>query len=371
MLDQGRISAQQLSLLLYSTVLATVILQAPAIMAKHAERDLYLSPVWAAFAGLLVIWLSMALHRYFPKRTVIGYSSVLLGRWGGRLLGSVLLFFYLHINSLNLRQYGEFIVGTVLPRTPLLFVMGCMMLVCMYAASGGIESIGRASQMFVPVVVVLLLIVLLLLIPDLDPKLVPPIMERGLKPSLMGSIPAQSWYSELFLMAFLLPYVSDPEKVIRRSSLYAFLGVLATLVLTGIWSLMLFGNTVSRQMYPLMSAAEYISLAGFLQHLEALILAVWISVMFIKITMIHYVVCLGAAEWLRLSGFRQLVVPLGFLTLVFAVWAAPNQQELAGFLGSIVPMYGLLVRLVLPLLLWAAAAVFHGRRGRGGQELQP
>ncbi|MCZ8522592.1 MULTISPECIES: GerAB/ArcD/ProY family transporter [Paenibacillus] len=371
MLEKGRISALQMALLLYSTVLATVILQAPSIMAKHAERDMYLSPLWASFTGLLVIWMTIALHRRFPNRTVIEYSMDICGRLGGKVLGMVFLFFYLQINSLNLRQYGEFIEGSVLPRTPLLFIMGSMMLVCMFAVSGGIETVGRSAQMFVPVVVSLLMLVMLLLLPDLDILQVQPFMEKGLTPSLMGSISAQSWYSELFLMAFLLPYVSDSEKLTFRLSLYAFLGVLVTLVLTSLLSLMLFGSTVSRQLYPLMSAAEYISLAGFLQHVEALIVAIWISVMFIKISMIHYVLCLGTAQWLQLPNYRQVVIPLGLLTAVFAIWAAPNHQELAGFLGSAVPFYGLIVRVLLPLLLLAWAIASRKGKRPGRREMQP
>jgi spore germination protein KB len=197
MIEKGKISSFQMGMIMYPTIQATAILLVPAITAVHAKRDMWLSPIWASLIGLLTMYIAHLLNKLYPDKTLIEYVELILGRFLGKVVGLIFLLFFLHNSGILIRQYGEFIIGTFLTQTPLIVIMGTMILVCSFNVRGGLEVIGRSAQMFVPMVLVLFIWIVILLIPDLDPKNMLPIMEHGAGPSLMGALVPQAWFSEL------------------------------------------------------------------------------------------------------------------------------------------------------------------------------
>ncbi len=51
MIEKGKISAAQMAMMMYPTIIATAILLVPAITARHANQDMWLSPLWASLIG--------------------------------------------------------------------------------------------------------------------------------------------------------------------------------------------------------------------------------------------------------------------------------------------------------------------------------
>ncbi|MDB5055481.1 MAG: spore gernimation protein [Bacilli bacterium] len=364
MIEKGKISAFQMGVIMYPTILATAILLVPAITAKHAGRDLWLSPIWASLIGFLVVFVAFRLNKHYPNMSIIEYSEQILGRTLGKLLGFVYLCFYLHMTGIVIREYGDFIVGTFLDRTPITVVMGTMVLVCAFNVRGGVEVLGRTAQMFVPILIVIFVGVVILLIPDLHPQNMLPVMEHGLKPSFMGSVVPQGWFSEFILISFLLPFVTDREKGMKWGMISVLI-VMLTILITNIASLFLMGELTATFTYPVMVAARFISIADFFEHLEALVMAIWVVGTFVKISMFYYVIVIGAAQWLKLSNYRPVTLPIGFLLILFSIWLAPSLQDLVHFLSTSSPFYLLTFQTVIPILLLCIAFIQKRlKRGR-------
>jgi spore germination protein KB len=350
MIEKGKISAIQMGIMMYPTIIATAILLVPAITARHANQDMWLTPFWASFIGFLTVYIAVQLHQLYPQKTLIEYSEDILGKFLGKVIGLIFLFFYLHANGIIIREYGEFIVGNFLLHTPLGFLMGSMILVCSFAVRGGVEVIGRLAEMIVPVVVILIFTNIILFIPDMEVENIFPIMEKGIMPSLKGAIIPQGWFSEFLLIAFLLPYVADRNKA-KKWGMISVIAVMLTLSFINIAVLFVLGGITARFLYPAMSAVRYISIADFLEHIEAVVAALWVAGVFLKIAVFYYALVLGTAQWLNLSDYRPIIFPMGLLLLLFAIWSAPNLMELIHFQGSSSPFYRMSIQTGIPLLL--------------------
>jgi spore germination protein KB len=350
MIEKGKISALQMSILMYPTIIATAILLVPSITMVHAGRDMWLSPIWASFSGVMAVFLAVQLNKIYPKETIIEYIVHIIGRIPGKGIGLLYLCFYLHVNGIIIREYGEFVVGTFLPYTPMYVVTGSIVLVCSFAVRGGLEVLGRTSQIFIPVVIVLFGLIVILLIPDLDPKKMLPLFEHGLVPSLKGSVILHSWFSEFILIAFMLPYLSDRKKGLKWG-VWSVVAISLTMVITNLASLFLFGDSLVKLTYPVMVAARYISVAEFLSHVESIIMAIWVAGTFVKISVFYYVLVIGTAQWLKLSNYRPIVLPLGFMLALFSIWSAGSLQELGHFLSTSAPFYLLSVQILVPSVL--------------------
>ncbi|OZU90691.1 spore gernimation protein [Virgibacillus indicus] len=356
-MEKGRISTGQMVILLYPTVIATAILLVPGITGKFAGNDMWLSPIWASLAGCITILIMAQLHNRFPRQTIIQYSEEIIGKIPGKLIGFIILFFFFHSNGLVLREYGEFVVGNFLPTTPLVVVIGSMIFVSGLAVRGGIEVMARSAQVFVPIVLFLFILIVILLIPDLEPANLLPFFEKGLIPSLKGAIVPTTWFLQLFAITFILPVLKKKEGGMKWGMITVFL-IMVTLVLSNLFTMLLFGKLTPTFTYPIMEAARYISIADFIQHLESIVMAIWVSGTFIKISVFYYVIAVGTAQLLNLQDYRPIVFPIGGLLAVMGLWTAPNLQQIQHFLITTMPFYAVIVQIILPLLLLIAAVIF-------------
>ncbi|MFC4769275.1 GerAB/ArcD/ProY family transporter [Effusibacillus consociatus] len=108
-----------------------------------------------------------------------------------------------------------------------------------------------------------------------------------------------------------------------------------------------------------LSTYEYfrISIADFLEHLESIVMAVWVAGAFVKISVFYYLLSLGTAQWLGLSNYRPLVLPLGIYIIVYSILVAPNLQELSSFLRTTNIPFNITITFAIPLLLLIVALI--------------
>ncbi|AFC32875.1 spore germination protein [Paenibacillus mucilaginosus 3016] len=354
MLEKGRISSIQLAFLIYPVIIATGDLTAPALTAKHAGRDLWISPFIASLVGVVMVLIVNRLSQWYPGKTIVEYSEDILGKAAGKLLSALLLLFYLYICANILRQYSELIVGNYFSLTPVVVISTSMLLVCSFAVRGGGEVLARASQIMVPVIFLSWVIIIALLLPDMKPERMLPIMEKGIQPAFMGAVPLFTWFHHFGILAFFFPILSDRHKGLKWS-LIAILVV--TLVLTAINTtvLMIFGNITTSLTYPTISAARYISIAEFLTRLESIVMALWVAGAFLKLSVFYYALALGSAQCLGLNDYRFLLFPFGILITVYSFWLSPSLQEFSDYMGTSNVFFNYSMELGIPLLLFLVA----------------
>jgi spore germination protein KB len=349
-IEKGKISAFQLSIILYATVLATAILIVPSISGRFAGRDFWLSPIWASLVGFFTVYVSTQLGKLYPGETIIQYAQHILGSFPGKVIGFLYLIVFVHVCGVILREYAEFIASSFLTDTPMAVVVGSLVIVCAAAVRGGVEIIGRSAEVFSSLFIFPLLLMILMLLPDWKINNMFPIMEHGIMPSIKGAATPQGWFSEVFLLNFFLPFVTDRANV-RKYGYVTVVVILLTLVITNITALFVFGRITPLLVYPVMNVASYVSIADFLEHLEAAVMALWVTGAFVKINAFYYSLVMGTAQWLNLSDYRPLVLPFGFLMTLFSFWSLPSLQELAHFLEISMPFYLPLFYTVIPSLL--------------------
>ncbi len=227
--------------------------------------------------------------------------------------------------------------------------MGSMILVCAFAVRGGVEIVGRAAGVFAPIYLFPLSLFILLL-PSLKFNNLLPIMENGILPSIKGALIPQVWFSEVFLVSMLLPYITDNKKGVKPV-LFAVLFAMITMVYINLVTLFLFGDSLATYSYPVFSVFKYVEIPPFFEHIESVVIVIWVTGVFIKLSLFFYALVLGTAQWIGLNNYRSLVFPLSFIVLLFGKWVSPNLQELNKFLETISPYYTTSIFTVIPMFL--------------------
>ncbi|MCZ8515648.1 endospore germination permease [Paenibacillus filicis] len=361
MIDKERITGFQIGMLMYPTLLATGILSVPSITAKHADRDLWLSPVWASLIGYTLVLAIFQLHRRYPRKTIIEVGELVLGSALGKLFGILFLFEQLHDTSFVLREYGEFVVGHFLTRTPTVVTMLCLIIVCSFALRGRVEVIARCAQIFVPLFAFFLLLIAVLLTPEYEFRNLLPVLEEGVHRSIRGSFTPMNWFCDFVYVSFLLPSISERDKGLKWS-LVSVTMITLTMIVTNVSIMMLFGQATAGINYPVMVAARFISLADFVEHAEAILMAIWVMVIFIKVCIYYYASVLIVSQLFKLPDYRSVIFPVGLTLIPLSVWVSPNVQSMGYFFESIGVFYFLSVKFAMPVLLLAVAMARHPMR---------
>ncbi|MFC5704396.1 endospore germination permease [Cohnella faecalis] len=355
--DNGAISAMQMAFMMYPTVLASGFLALPTITAQYAFNDLWLTPIFASFAGFLTLFIALRLHKLYPGQTVIEYSVKIVGNIPGKLIGIVFFVYFIHETGVILRQYGDFVVGNFLFKTPILIVMSSTMLLSAIAVRGGAELLARSAMIFTPLFICPMLF-LLMLIPDLDVQHLFPILERGLVPVLKGTLTPQAWACEYFIVTFFLPCLSNPYNGGKWGAL-SLTAVMISMLYVDFLVLFLLGPDTGNKVYPILTAFRYISLADFFENMEALLLAMWVVGNFIKIGVFFYASVISFTQCLNLSGYRFVVYPLAVWVVIFSIWDIPSFPHLAYYLEKLAEFEIPAVLTALPLVLLIVAAIRH------------
>lgn len=355
MLEKGKISAFQLGVMMYPTVLATGFLVLPAITAQSAKNDLWLTGILASLIGFLNVYMVTRLHQLYPKETVIQYSEHIVGKIIGRIIGMVYFLYFLHTTGIIAREYGEFVKGNFLFKTPLLLIISTMILLCAFAVRGGAELLARSAVVLTPLFLIPTLI-LLLLIPDADVKNIFPILSHGISPVIKGTITPQAWVSEFFLMTFFLPSLSDSSKA-RKWGMISMCAVILSMIFVNLITLFLLGPDISNKIHPILIAFRYIKLGNLFENMEALLLAMWIVGNFIKIGVFYYAAVFSFGQLFNLSDYRFVVFPLGIFSVVFSMWGLPNFTKLGSYLKNAAPFEITVILMLIPLLLLIVAVL--------------
>jgi len=363
MLDQGKISASQLSLLLVTLVGSTAMLFVPAVTAEAAGRDGWMSILFfATFFGLMVSLVCTSLGRRFPSESIVEYSPKVFGAILGHLVILTYIFFFIWTNAIIVGEFADFMTATFLPKTPRLVSALIIVWLASYGVRNGLEVIGRLNQfLFLPLLISYLGLVVFVAY-DMDLANLTPILEDGIKPVLKGSLPPSAWRGEIVLMLMLLPNLNQLKKA-RKASIYAviFLGIVLTL--NTIATVGVFGSELSSHLtFPYFTLADYGQVAVVLERMEALVMLVWVAGLMIKIALFYYCAVLALARWFKLQDYKPMVTPVGIILIAWSSAVYKNSRELVELISKTFPVYAFTFELLIPALLLAVAAVRKKKR---------
>ena len=360
--ERSKIGGRQATFLMTTMIFATVILFVPGITAKHAGQDAWISIILATGTGLLVARLITTLGLRFPDRTIFQFPGEILGRWPGKLIGLLYIWWFLHMTAEVIREYGSFLVTAFMPDTPLIVFHLVVMSIAAYAVRNGLEVLARSAEMFLPLILGSIIILSLLAAKDADFQRLLPVFDSGAVQIAKGAMIPLSWFGEIATIAVLLPYLNKPREAHRVAAMAVLISGLFFLVqVVGI--LAIFGPALTEAwMFPGLNRSRLISIANFLERLEALSMVVWVTGGFVKVAVFYWAAVLGTAQVLELKDYRPLVLPVGAVLVAMSIFLHRNILELLDFLARVWPPYALSTFEVgIPLLLLVTALV----RGKG------
>lgn len=354
------LSGIQLFWIIVSFQCGNMLLLTISPVINDAQQDAWISSIIAGAAGLLIAYVSTKLSVLFPGQSIVQYSQAILGKWLGKLMIIPFFIQWYSVLGVILKEFGDFTIMTLLPGTPLWIITITMTLMLIFITfMGGIEAIGRCSELFGPFILTMIVLILLLNFPVMDwTRILPIYSDNGIIPIFKGVLSPVSFLGEVCMLTMLISFMKKPMEAPVRAILG--LSVASFLLLVScLFVIMVFGPGLSANMsHPFFEMVRFISFGGFVENIDVFIVLIWIISVFIKLSLYFFISCYGTAQWLNLKSWRPViwfVAPI----IVIQSWLYPDVtvSDIGYVTKYWIPIVLPVNMVGIPLLLWIVAVI--------------
>ena len=354
-MEKEYISARQCMFLLIGSIIGIAIMLVPSSIITIAKQDAWLIPWMSVVPGLVLIGLLVSLNKMYPGQSLAQYSISILG-WPGKFLVLAMIWYFLFLGALVLREIVEFINSIVLFETPPAVIYFFTTLLCAYGLKMGLEVIARTFSILILMVVILLFIIQGYSMINADFGNMQPILSTGLLPLIGASIffIAAPVGEVMALFGMVIYQVKKPHKLGTKLSI-GFIFSVFILCLVVVRAIVILGpDRSSRSLYTIATSINAIAGGNLLLPLMTLN---WFVFSLCELILCYYAFVTGVSQLAKLSDYKSLILPTGALFIVLGIYSFDNIIEEYAFSLSIWPVYSLPFSFGIPLLLWVAAMI--------------
>jgi spore germination protein KB len=354
-LNDLTLTHKQLFWLFLSMQVIMNMLLTPAAAIIEAKQDAWISSLLAISISALTMWASIKVCTKYPSIDFHMIIEKILGKWFGRFLSILLLISFTIVLAAILRQYAEFISGSILPKTPVSVIIICILAIAIYPTFHGIGVVGRLAEIFGPILLLGIIVPAILGIGNLNfNHLLPLYYDSGLLKIISGSLGPSGFMTDCVLIVWL--YNLGEINIKRKKYLMMSILISGILyLLTVILIISTFGTEVaSSQLYPFLMLERYISIFGIIENLDSIVITVWILSIFLKICIYLFVASYGFSRYTHKKSWRIFIFYIASIVYILSL-IPRNVIEVSTLFPKEIGMHYLLPLWTgLPLLLVSA-----------------
>jgi spore germination protein KB len=335
-----------------------------------SQNDNWIAVLVGMLLAFPIIWLYGRLHTLYPNMDLFDMLFAAFGPVIGRVCGLLYVWYAFHLGSLVLRNFGEFTKSVALTETPMLVPMAMIGLLSIWIIYEGVQVLARSALIIAVGLLLVYSTVQLFGLPHLHIHYLLPMIDKGWAPIFKAGVSTFSFpLAESVLFLCIFPYLKK-----QRSGYKVLLGCLfgssLVLVLTSIRNTAMLGSDVVSNLYfPSYVAISRISIGEFLQRIEGGASVVFVSALFVKVSVCLYAACIGISKICKLSSYKVVLIQTGLLLIYQSSYIYSSMLEMVNWAYEVYQYYAFPFQVLIPVLLWGIGE--WRNRHRGVQEAAP
>lgn len=332
--------------------------------AQAAKEDIWFALILAVLAAFVMVRVYGRILFLFPNKDIFDICIHIFGKWIGRLLCILYAFFGIHLASLVLYDYAQFMGIVALSETPEIISMICIMFLIVWMMKEGIVVLGRWCEFFIVIILFLVFITMPLFIPNMDINNLRPFLKSGMSPILDGAIASFTFpFAEPVIFLGVLDVLKERKSPYKVYSIGLALGALIVCSSAIDHMLVLGPDQMRRTYFPPYYAYQLINIKNFITRLEIVIAAGFLIGGLVKITVCLLACCKGICKICSQTDYKTIVTPVGIITIIMAAANHSSIMDLLEWTISIWRWYAIFFQIILPIIILIAAEV-KTRRGK-------
>ena len=320
-------------------------------------QDSWIALLMGTLFAVPVMWINSRIISLNPGEGFFEAVERLLGKVIGKLTIALMSWFALHLCSLVLRYFAEFIQIISLLETPQLPVLIIMAVVGYMLAINGAKALGKWSLAITPIVLGIVAITVLLSFDIYEPENILPVLEHPVGDIVKNayqvfSLPLAETVLLLGIADFIRPS-DNPQKIYLGGLLFSALVFLVIIAR----NLMVLGPAVMKVVnFPSYVAARIINLGDFFARIESSISVNFMLAGVTKVALCLITASRGIASLFGIKDWRKLVAPVGLLAVMLAQIQFNSATDMFGFVNYYA-YYTIPFEIALPVAIWAVSEI--------------
>lgn len=354
-----KFNSEQLFSLMSLYLIGSAVAMDPA---KDAGRDAWIAILLSLLFGLILFNVYIGIYKNNPTYSLISSLKQAWGKYLGWIIGLLYVVYFIYIASRVLRDFAELILIIALDNTSLFTISVLMMFLMIYTVMKGFTSFARTVWIcFILVgLFIIILIISQILTKFFSLTHLKPILENGWKPVLKSVFPTTLTFpfGESIVFLMLLQHYEKPNKANKMGS-YGMICAGLFLAISAIIHIANLGEIIFKaSTYPVLSSVSLINIGDFFTRLESLAVVVFVTLGFIKITILFFGAVEGTMELFQLKENWLITFIIGIIILVLSVFTTVSyaQHEHIGI--DLVPKYlHIPFQIILPIVLFVTLKI--------------
>ncbi len=322
-----------------------------------AGQDAWASLALGITIAIPIVLLYARIMKLFPEQSLYDIMETLFGKLVAKVFAILMVWYAVHLGSLVMRNFSEFIMVSALPSTPQLAVMFVLLFVTMYMARSGIQILAKWSIALLPVVLIVVVITIALSLQIMDFSNILPFLSHSPRTIAIGA-----WQDTSFPYAETVLFLCASKGIKKEDSpyrLYFFAVIIggSVLMLVFLRNLFILGAALLRiEYFPSFVATSVIQVGDFLGRIEGSISLNFILAGIVKITVCLLAASRGLAKIFGVPDHNKLIVPAGLLATALGAIVYNSTMEMYGFL-KYYGVYTIPFQILIPLIVWITAEI--------------
>ncbi len=364
------ISYTQLFLLIFFFEIGSAVVVG---VGNEAKQDAWIAVFLASLIGVALMFVYVKILALSSQSCLYSGLSSLLGSKISKCITFLYVVYFIYIAARVLRDFIELVNTAIYPQTSGEIIGILFILTVMYYLYHGLEVSARSLIVFMPYIVTFLFLIVLFLWMNgsIDINKIRPILADGSQPIVTAIYPELMTFPFGETVAFLClsTYVQQKEQLFKICAASIIVSGMVLSFFTIIKLAVLGVDRSSIASFPLLSAVRSISIANFLERLDALVVFVILVGIFIKV-LIFALAALKGMEVISSIPYRFFILPFGGILSVLIIIIADNYAEHIQEGLQFVPYYiHLPLQYGIPIFLWIglwAKQKLGGKRSEAG-----
>ncbi len=327
----------------------------------EAGQDAWLALLLAVVMAAPLLFVYARIIRLFPETDLFDVFEILFGKIFGRVFIALITWYALHLCSLVLRNFTEFLQIVAMPETPQLPMMLALILVTTYLANSGENILGKWSIIMFPIVVLTVFFAIALAVNDLDFTHLQPVLAKGL-PKLISSAYQILTFPFAETVLFLC-IAGAVRKEISPYKVYGFAVLISSsvLLLVTFRNIMILGTPVINASYfPSYTTSRILHVGDFLSRIEGSITMNFLLTGIVKITLCLTVAAKGISKLFAIEDYKRMLMPSSMLVVALCAIVYKSTMEMFGFI-KYYQIYAIPFQMFIPAVVWITAEI-HARK---------
>lgn len=334
-------------------------------LSGEARQDSWFSLLLACVEALPFLLMYARIIRLYPGIDLFDIVLKLFGKIFGRIFILLFAWYGLHLGSLVISNFGQFIHTTALTETPILPIYLLMGLMAIFVVKSGIETFGKSALLFTPIMVVTVLFTFVATIKDFDISNLQPVLFDNWKDIFSGSFSNFTFpFAEIVLFLVVADSIGQKDNPYKIYS-WGLIAGGVLLMFAILRNMLVLGfPLLADYFFPSFSAARTIIVGkgNAFARFEQIVTGNFMVGGYVKTSLCLFAASKGFAKLFGLKSYRTIVIPTGLLMVGIAAILYKNVMEMFEWI-AVYKYYALPFQVLLPLIIWITAE-FKSKKGK-------